>query len=186
MLIGVPREIKKQENRVGLTPGSVRELVHHGHRVLVERDAGAAIGFSDADYRAAGAKIAKDAARVFATADMIVKVKEPQPAEIRMLRPGQVLFTYLHLAPDRRQTRGLIKSNCVAIAYETVTGPGGRGLPSSSTPARRAKCCRPRRATAKATSFLRWSGSKPVAARTEAKASAWPTTRPATTSLPAA
>jgi len=129
MLIGVPREIKKQENRVGLTPGSVRELVHHGHRVLVETGAGEPIGFTDAHYRGAGAKIAREAAQVFAKAEMIVKVKEPQPAEIRMLREGQVLFTYLHLAPDRRQTLGLMKSNCVAIAYETVTGPGGRGLP---------------------------------------------------------
>ena len=129
MLIGVPREIKKQENRVGLTPGSVRELVHHGHRVLVETGAGEPIGFIDAHYRGAGAKIAREAAQVFAKAEMIVKVKEPQPAEIRMLREGQVLFTYLHLAPDRRQTLGLMKSNCVAIAYETVTGPGGRGLP---------------------------------------------------------
>ena len=129
MLIGVPREIKAQENRVGLTPASVHELTHHGHQVLVETKAGDNIGFSDADYKAVGAKIAKTAADVFAKADMIVKVKEPQPSETKMLREGQILFTYLHLAPDPKQTKGLVKSKCVAIAYETVTGPGGKGLP---------------------------------------------------------
>ncbi|MCP4330444.1 MAG: alanine dehydrogenase [Alphaproteobacteria bacterium] len=129
MLIGVPKEIKKQENRVGLTPASVRELNEHGHKILVETTAGEGIGFTDADYRAVGAKISKTATEVFAKAEMVVKVKEPQPSEIRMLRAGQVLFTYLHLAPDPRQTKGLVKSGCIAIAYETVTGPGGKGLP---------------------------------------------------------
>ncbi len=128
MLIGVPKEIKKQENRVGLVPASVRELVHHGHDVLVERDAGAGVGVSDAAYKKAGARIAASAAEVFAKADMIVKVKEPQPQECRMLRKGQVLFTYLHLAADKEQAQGLIKSGCVAIAYETVTDARG-GLP---------------------------------------------------------
>src|SRR5690606_4770266 len=128
MLIGVPKEIKTQEYRVGLVPSSVRELVHHGHRVLVQTGAGLGIGFDDKAYRAAGARIARDAKEVFAKADMIVKVKEPQPVECRMLRPGQVLFTYLHLAPDPEQTKGLLKSGCIAIAYETVTNDRG-GLP---------------------------------------------------------
>jgi alanine dehydrogenase len=128
MLVGVPKEIKTQEYRVGLVPSSVRELVHHGHKVLVQTGAGLGIGFDDKAYTAAGAKIAKDAAEVFAKADMIVKVKEPQPKECKMLRQGQVLFTYLHLAPDPEQTKGLIKSGCIAIAYETVTDPRG-GLP---------------------------------------------------------
>jgi alanine dehydrogenase len=128
MLVGVPKEIKTQEYRVGLVPSSVRELVHHGHKVLVQTGAGLGIGFDDKAYTAAGAKIAKDAAEVFAKADMIVKVKEPQPKECKMLRQGQVLFTYLHLAPDPGQTKGLIKSGCIAIAYETVTDPRG-GLP---------------------------------------------------------
>ncbi len=128
MLIGVPKEIKKMENRVGLVPASVRELVHHGHKVLVETQAGAGIGIDDAAYKKAGAKIAPDAATVFKKADMIVKVKEPQAVECRMLRPGQVLFTYLHLAADKDQALGLAKSGCVAIAYETVTDQRG-GLP---------------------------------------------------------
>jgi alanine dehydrogenase len=128
MLIGVPKEIKNHEYRVGLVPSSVRELIHHRHQVIVETNAGAGIGFSDADYRAAGASIARSAAQVFAKADMIVKVKEPQPKECKMLRPGQLLFTYLHLAPDPEQTKGLLKSGCTAIAYETVTSPRG-GLP---------------------------------------------------------
>lgn len=128
MLVGVPREIKVHEYRVGLTPSSVRELVHHGHQVLVEQGAASAIGFDDADYRAAGADIAGDAAEVFARADMVVKVKEPQPQECAMLRPGQILFTYLHLAADRTQAEGLIKSGAIAIAYETVTDARG-GLP---------------------------------------------------------
>ncbi len=128
MLIGVPKEIKNHEYRVGLTPSSVRELIHHGHKVLVETKAGAGIGFDDGDYKGVGATIAKNAAEVFAKADMIVKVKEPQPNECTMLRKGQLLYTYLHLAPDPEQTKGLIKSGCTAIAYETVTSARG-GLP---------------------------------------------------------
>jgi alanine dehydrogenase len=128
MLIGVPKEIKVQEYRVGLVPAGVRELVHHGHKVLVETGAGSGIGFGDGAYKAAGATIAKNAAEVFRKAEMIVKVKEPQPVECKMLRKGQVLFTYLHLAPDPEQTHGLIKSGCTAIAYETVTNARG-GLP---------------------------------------------------------
>jgi alanine dehydrogenase len=128
MLIGVPREIKKQENRVGLVPASVRELVHHGHGVLVETGAGAGIGIDDAAYKKAGARIAGSAAEVFAKADMVVKVKEPQPQECKMLRKGQVLFTYLHLAADKEQAQGLVKSGSIGIAYETVTDQRG-GLP---------------------------------------------------------
>ena len=128
MRIGVPKEIKVLENRVGLTPGSVRELVHHGHAVVVEHDAGVGIGMHDADYTREGATIAASAADIFAATDMIVKVKEPQAVERTMLRPGQILFTYLHLAPDPDQTRDLVASNAVCIAYETVTSPGG-GLP---------------------------------------------------------
>ena len=128
MRIGLPKEIKNHEYRVGLTPASVRELCAHGHSVLVQSGAGAAIGLSDALYQSAGATLAADAAEVFALADMIVKVKEPQPQECAMLRPGQILYTYLHLAPDPEQTQALIKSGAVCIAYETITGPGG-GLP---------------------------------------------------------
>jgi alanine dehydrogenase len=128
MLVGVPKEVKVHEYRVGLTPSSVRELISHGHKVVVQSHAGAAIGLTDDMYRAAGAEIVPAAADVFSRADMVVKVKEPQPAEIAMLRPGQVLFTYLHLAPDPEQTAGLLKSDCVAIAYETVTDARG-GLP---------------------------------------------------------
>src|ERR671924_1238395 len=128
MLIGVPKEIKNHEYRVGLTPSSVRELVHHGHKVLVETKAGGGIGFDDAAYQAAGATIAPTAAEIFAKADMIVKVKEPQPVECKMLRKGQLLYTHLHLAPDPEQTQGLIASGCTAIAYETVTSARG-GLP---------------------------------------------------------
>jgi alanine dehydrogenase len=128
MLVGVPKEIKVHEYRVGLTPSSIRELVAHGHKVIVQAAAGAAIGLTDEMYKAAGAEIAASAADVFARADMIVKVKEPQAPEIAMLRPGQVLFTYLHLAPDPAQTEGLLKSDCVGIAYETVTDARG-GLP---------------------------------------------------------
>jgi alanine dehydrogenase len=128
MRIGVPKEVKVHEYRVGLTPGSVRELVAQGHAVVVQRDAGAAIGFSDTAYAAAGAEIAADAAEVFATAELIVKVKEPQPFEWAMLRPGQVLFTYLHLAPDPAQAKGLMGSGASAVAYETVTEAEG-GLP---------------------------------------------------------
>lgn len=128
MRVGVPKEIKVHEYRVGLVPASVRELVAHGHEVVVETGAGAAIGFPDAAYRAAGATIAADAAEVFAQAGLIVKVKEPQPHEWARLREGQVLFTYLHLAPDPEQARGLMASGCTAIAYETVTDAQG-GLP---------------------------------------------------------
>ena len=128
MRIGVPKEVKIHEYRVGLVPGSVRELVAHGHEVLVETGAGAAIGFPDEAYIAAGARIAPDAAAVFAGAALIVKVKEPQPYEWARLRADQVLFTYLHLAPDPGQTKGLMASGCTAIAYETVTDAQG-GLP---------------------------------------------------------
>jgi len=128
MLIGVPKEIKADENRVGLIPSSVRELVHHGHQVLVETHAGYGIGLDDDQYISAGAGIAADAKEVFAKADMVVKVKEPQATECKMLREGQILFTYLHLAPDLAQTKGLIDSGAIAIAYETVTNARG-GLP---------------------------------------------------------
>ncbi|MCY1291604.1 Alanine dehydrogenase [compost metagenome] len=126
MRIGVPREIKVHEYRVGLTPPSVAELSGLGHELWVETQAGAAIGFSDADYQAAGARIAADAAEVFATAELIVKVKEPQAEERARLRPGQTLFTYLHLAPDRPQTDELLASGATCIAYETVTDVLGR------------------------------------------------------------
>ena len=128
MLIGVPKEIKNHEYRVGLTPSSVRELTTHGHAVLVERNAGAGIGAADSAYEKAGATMAADAAEVFARADMIVKVKEPQAGERAMLRRDQLLFTYLHLAPDPDQCNGLVASGAICIAYETVTQPGG-GLP---------------------------------------------------------
>ena len=129
MRIGVPKEIKVLENRVGLTPASVRELVTHGHALTVEHNAGAGIGVGDDAYEiAAGATIAADAIAVFAGAEMIVKVKEPQAAERKMLRPGQILFTYLHLAPDAEQARDLVASGAVCIAYETVTSSSG-GLP---------------------------------------------------------
>jgi alanine dehydrogenase len=128
MRIGVPKEIKVHEYRVGLTPSSVRELAAQGHEVLVERGAGAGIGASEAVYEKAGARIVASADEVFAAADLVVKVKEPQPVEIRRLRPGQVLFTYLHLAPDPAQCQGLVDSGAICIAYETVTQPGG-GLP---------------------------------------------------------
>jgi alanine dehydrogenase len=125
MRIGVPREIKVHEYRVGLVPAGVRELVGAGHEVLVESGAGNGIGVDDAQFRAAGAAIAPGAAEVFARADMVVKVKEPQPAECAMLRKDQLLFTYLHLAADLEQAQGLIKSGATAIAYETVTAPNG-------------------------------------------------------------
>ncbi|MDX1431563.1 MAG: alanine dehydrogenase [Gammaproteobacteria bacterium] len=128
MLIGVPREIKNHEYRVGLTPQSVREVCHYGHEVVVESDAGFGIGASDADYEAAGATVVAGASDVFARAEMIVKVKEPQAGERAMLRPGQILFTYLHLAPDPEQTKDLVESGAICIAYETVTSPTG-GLP---------------------------------------------------------
>ncbi|NNN47133.1 alanine dehydrogenase [Vibrio sp. 2-2(8)] len=126
MIIGVPKEIKNHEYRVGMIPASVRELVSHGHQVYVETNAGSGIGFSDDDYIAVGASILPTASNIFAKAEMIVKVKEPQAAERAMLREGQILFTYLHLAPDFPQTEELIKSKAVCIAYETVTDNMGR------------------------------------------------------------
>ena len=128
MKIGCPKEIKPQEFRVGMTPNAAMEAVAHGHEVLIETGAGVGAGFPDADYVAAGAKIIGTAAEVFASADMIVKVKEPQAGERKMLREGQLLFTYLHLAPDPEQTHDLLASGCTAIAYETVTDRSG-GLP---------------------------------------------------------
>jgi alanine dehydrogenase len=128
MRIGVPKEIKVHEYRVGLTPASVRELVDHGHQVIVEVGAGEAIGLGDRAYAAAGGALAASAEEVFASADMIVKVKEPLAAERALLREGQILFTYLHLAPDPEQAKELLAAGCVAIAYETVTDPRG-GLP---------------------------------------------------------
>ena len=125
MRIGVPKEIKNHEYRVGLIPSSVQELVHHGHQVLVETGAGLGAGINDADYVAAGASIAQGADQVFAEADMIVKVKEPLAAERKKLRKGQILFTYLHLAPDAVQTQDLIDSGAICIAYETVTAANG-------------------------------------------------------------
>ncbi len=128
MLIGVPKEIKNHEYRVGMTPMSVREAVRHGHKVWVQASAGAGIGASDADYTQAGATIIATAQEIFAKADMIVKVKEPQAVERKMLRDGQILYTYLHLAPDPEQTKDLVKSGAICIAYETVTSARG-GLP---------------------------------------------------------
>lgn len=128
MLVGIPKEIKNNEYRVGLTPTSVRELIAHGHRVVVETNAGKGISKSDDDYINAGASIVSTAKDIFDTADMIVKVKEPQAVERAMLRPNQLLFTYLHLAPDEAQTQDLLDSEAVCIAYETVTAPTG-GLP---------------------------------------------------------
>lgn len=128
MRVGVPKEIKKNEHRIGLTPTAVREYVSHGHSVAIETNAGIGAGFTDEDYVKAGARIVADARTVFAESDMIVKVKEPQKVEWEMLRPDQILFTYLHLAPDPDQTRGLMASGCAAVAYETVTDAKG-GLP---------------------------------------------------------
>lgn len=128
MKVGVPKEIKTHEYRVGLTPGAVREYVPAGHTVLVETDAGAGIGATDDVYRKTGAAIVDSAREVFASSEMVVKVKEPQPSEWVQLRENQILFTYLHLAPDPEQAKGLLKSGCTAIAYETVTDAYG-GLP---------------------------------------------------------
>lgn len=125
MIVGVPKEIKNHEYRVGLIPSSVKELIHHGHQVLVQKSAGLGSGFPDEQYEKAGAKIVASAAEVFAKSDMIVKVKEPQSQECKMLRQGQVLFTYLHLAPDPEQAKLLQESKCIAIAYETVTDNHG-------------------------------------------------------------
>ncbi|SSC67646.1 unnamed protein product [Ciceribacter selenitireducens ATCC BAA-1503] len=128
MRVGCPKEIKNHEYRVGLTPGAVREYVAHGHQVLIETGAGAGIGADDGAYIAAGARIAGSASDVFEKSDMIVKVKEPQPSEWVQLREGQILYTYLHLAPDPDQTKGLVESGVTAVAYETVTDDRG-GLP---------------------------------------------------------
>ena len=128
MLIGVPKEIKNHEYRIGLTPGGVHELVVNGHKVLVENNGGAEIGFDNEQYIAAGATIVDTAEAIFAAADMIIKVKEPQPNECKMLRAGQILFTYLHLAPDPKQTQLLVESGATCIAYETVTD-NQAGLP---------------------------------------------------------
>ena len=128
MLIGVPREIKNHEYRIGLTPAGVRELVHDGHQVMVEEDGAAAIGFDNDQYRDAGAEIVAGAEEIFERAELLIKVKEPQPEEYARLREGQVLFTYLHLAPDPEQAKGLLASGATCIAYETVTGPN-KGLP---------------------------------------------------------
>ena len=125
MRIGVPKEIKVHEYRVGLTPASVAELAAHGHELFVETQAGKGIDCPDNAYEKAGAKILPDAKSVFDSADMIVKVKEPQPQEIAMLRPRQILFTYLHLAADKEQALGLMKSGAICIAYETVTARNG-------------------------------------------------------------
>ena len=128
MLIGVPKEIKSEEYRIGLTPAGVRELVHHGHEVMVQKDGALTIGFEDSHYRNAGAEIVTTAEQIYERAGMIIKVKEPQPDECAMLRPGQVLFTYLHLAPDPQQANMLLDSGATCIAYETVTSDGN-GLP---------------------------------------------------------
>ena len=128
MLIGVPKEIKNNEFRIGLTPAGVKEMIHHGHQVLVQRDGGFSIGFDDAQYTAVGAEIVESADEIFSRAEMIIKVKEPQPNECKMLSPGQILFTYLHLAPDPQQTKLLLESGATCIAYETVTEEG-HGLP---------------------------------------------------------
>ncbi len=128
MLIGVPKEIKNHEYRVGLTPSSVFELCKHGHSVIIEHNAGAGVDFSDEQYRDSGAEIVDNAEDIFARAEMIIKVKEPQPSECEMLREGQILYTYLHLAPDPKQTALLLKSGATCVAYETVTDPQG-GLP---------------------------------------------------------
>jgi alanine dehydrogenase len=128
MLIGCPKEIKNQEYRVGMTPAAAQEAIAHGHAVIIETHAGAGAGFGDDDYRAVGAEIVDTAHEVFARADMVVKVKEPQAAERKQLREGQILFTYLHLAPDPAQTKDLLDSGVTAIAYETVTDRNG-GLP---------------------------------------------------------
>jgi alanine dehydrogenase len=128
MIIGVPKEIKNHEYRVGMTPAAVREAVHHDHRVIVQSGAGLGIGCDDEAYRQAGAQIVANAAAVFSGAELVVKVKEPQPDECRLLRKGQVLFTYLHLAPDPQQTELLLRSGVTAIAYETITDERG-GLP---------------------------------------------------------
>src|SRR5689334_20148129 len=126
MKVGVPTEIKPDEYRVAITPSGVRELVDHGHEVVVQHGAGEGSAVPDADFEAQGARILPDAEAVFGEAEMILKVKEPQPPEVSMLRSGQLLFTYLHLAPDAELTRGLMESGATCIAYETVTDSRGR------------------------------------------------------------
>ena len=128
MIVGLPKEIKNHEYRVGLTPSSVRELTSRGHKVLVQKNAGTAISLTDEQYAAAGAQLVDTAKEIFALSEMVVKVKEPQPEECAMLREGQILYTYLHLAPDPEQTAALVKSGAICIAYETITGANG-GLP---------------------------------------------------------
>lgn len=129
MLIGVPKEIKTLEHRVGLVPSSVKELASHGHKIFIETGAGKAINFTDKDYEEAGAIVVASAKEIFDKSEMIIKVKEPQPQECKMLREDQILFTYLHLAADPKQAQALKESKCIAIAYETVTGANGHGLP---------------------------------------------------------
>ena len=126
IVVGVPKEIKNHEYRVGLIPTSVKQFVREGHEILVQKDAGLGSGFTDEDYKAVGAKIIDSAKEIFSSASMIVKVKEPQIAELAMLRKEQILYTYLHLAPDPEQTKGLLASGCIAIAYETITDHNGR------------------------------------------------------------
>ena len=130
MLVGVPKEIKNHEYRVGLTPSSVRDLIKNGHEVIVQKDAGKAIDFTNEQYMKVGASIVTSASDIFSTAKMIVKVKEPQPQECKMLNEGQILFTYLHLAADPKQAKGLMDAKCHAIAYETITDNKG-ALPLS-------------------------------------------------------
>ena len=132
MLVGVPKEIKPQENRVGLVPGSVREIIRAGSKVIIEKNAGLGISISDDDYKAAGAEIVDTPEEIFERADLIIKVKEPQPIECKRLREGQTIFTYLHLAPDPKQTKLLKESGATAIAYETVTQNEG-GLPLTNS-----------------------------------------------------
>ena len=149
MLIGVPEKIKDNEFRVGMTPASVAEAVHHGHEVMVETRAGLGIDATDDHYKKAGARIVDTAEEVFAKADMVVKVKEPQAGERKMMREGQVLFTYLHLAPDPEQTKDLVGSGAICIAYETVTDAHGRSaaagthVPSRRTHVGAGRCARP-------------------------------------------
>ncbi|MCW2978751.1 MAG: alanine dehydrogenase, partial [Solirubrobacterales bacterium] len=126
MKIGVPTEVKEQEYRVAMTPAGVRELTEHGHEVFVQAGAGVGSGIADSDYAVQGAAIVADAAAVFAAAETVVKVKEPQPAEVAMLEPRHILFTYLHLAPDPDLTQGLIDSGATCVAYETITDRAGR------------------------------------------------------------
>ena len=128
MLVGIPKEIKNHEYRVGLTPAGVLELINQGHSVVIQTNAGSAIGFTDAMYQEVGAKIVATANEVYGKSNLIIKIKEPQMVEYELLHSDQILFTYLHLAPDHQQIKGLLKSNCIAIAYETVTDSNG-GLP---------------------------------------------------------